>query len=126
MALLNTGHRTACGATVFTFNPHPAYGVTKAMKIIDYLRVFREDGTLNLLINMGKFPPIIIEHIAWMDYYEAEIAKGNYRARHKTINHFAHCNLPKFKHAYAFLTQTVSEKDYVKDYEIVIWKRYRE
>ncbi len=41
------------------------------MKVIEQLRLWRADGTLNILINIHALTPDILESLEWWDYFEA-------------------------------------------------------
>ncbi len=87
------------------------------MKVKDQLRTFREDGTLNILINMNKYEPAILDYLEWWDFFEAEKAKGNTRARKTTYRHFKGCSLEKFMNLRKTFETEVPEIDWVTRYQ---------
>ncbi len=87
------------------------------MKVKDQLRIFREDGTLNILINLNKYDPAILDYLEWWDFFEQEKANGNTRARKTTYRHFRGCSLEKFMNLRKTFEAEVPEIDWVTRYK---------
>ncbi len=83
------------------------------MKVKDQLRAFREDGTLNILINMNKYEPAILDYLEWWDFFDAEKAKGNRKARRATCMRFQHCSYDKFDYLRSLFEADVPDVDWI-------------
>ncbi len=84
------------------------------MKVIEQLRFWRADGTLNILINIHALSPAILESLEWWDFFDAEKAKGNHQARKATYMHFRACTPDIFDKRRTYFNQEIPTTDWVQ------------
>ncbi len=83
------------------------------MTVKEQLRLWRADGTLNILINIGKYEPAILDYLEWWDFFEQEKAQGNRKARRATCMRFRHCSFDKFDYLRSIFEADVPEIDWI-------------